>query len=294
MRAVLVFCEGKHDVVFVERSLGACGGCRRLEGSIRDLPSPFGARDGGSVPSGLIATRLGQLSVEDIALRDDYPPTPQFETAVQNPETDVVYMLVRAGGKEKSKAVLDLMQHVDDTMSADDFDVTEHAAAFLFDADDEGLSATVAGFQEEYGNYFGNLSQATHASWTTASSIPVGVYVFHKGDSGKTGTLEDHMAPMVESAWPRRYDCARRYIDGNRKPEDAASSNSARRLKAIITAAAQFDHPGRSLSTVVARNGLPKQQFETSPASAALAAFLTATPWPHSDNPSTPALTEDT
>lgn len=51
---------------------------------------------------------------------------------------------------------------------------------------------------------------------------------------------------------------------------DAASSNGARRLKAIITAAAQFDYPGRPLSTVVARNGLPKQQFDASPASAAL------------------------
>ena len=281
MRAVLVFCEGKHDVVFVERSLGACAGCERLTGKIGDLPSPFGASKSSSVPTGLIATRLGQLDIQDVALRDDYPPTPQFETAVRSP-ADVVYILVRAGGKNRSEAVLDLMQYVDVTMDADDFDVTEHAAAFLFDADDEGLASTVAQFQREYGTYFGDLSRAKHAAWTTTSSIPVGVYVFHRGDS-KQGTLEDHIAPMVESAWPRQYDSAQRYIDSNRRAEDAASTSDAKRLKAIVTAAAQFKHPGRPLSTVIARNGLPSQQFESSPASTALATFLGDTPWsqPH-------------
>ena len=276
MRAVLVFCEGTHDVVFVERSLGACAGCERLKGTIRDLPSPFGASS--SVPTGLIATRLGQLDIQDIALRDDYPPTPQFETAVRNRAADVVYVLIRAGGKNKSKAVLELMQYVDDTMSVGDFDVTEHAAAFLFDADDGGLASTIARFRGDYGAYFGGLSQATHARWTTASSIPVGVYVFHRGDS-KTGTLDDHIAAMVESAWPHWYDSARDYIDGNRRCEDAVSSSDAKRLKAIVTAAAQFKHPGRPLSTVVAWKGLPRQQFESSSESAALAAFLEGAPW---------------
>ena len=158
---------------------------RRLReacGTIRDLPSPFGASKSSSVPTGLIATRLGQLDIQDVALQDDYPPAPQFETAVRSP-TDVVYVLIRAGGKRKSRAVLELMQYVDDTMSVGDFDVTEHAAAFLFDADDEGLASTVEQFQREYGAYFGDLSRATHAAWTTACSIPVGVYVFHRGDS---------------------------------------------------------------------------------------------------------------
>ncbi len=278
MRAVLVFCEGTHDVVFVERSLGACAGCERLKGTIRDLPSPFGASKNSSVPTDLIATQLRKLNIQDIALRDDYPPAPQFETAVRSRATDVVYVLIRAGGKNRSKAVIELMRYVDDTMSADDFDVVEHAAAFLFDADDEGLASTVEQFQREYGTYFGDLSQATYARWTTASSIPVGVYVFHRGDS-KTGTLDDHIAPMVESAWPHWYHSARDYIDGNRRCEDAASSSDAKRLKAIVTAAAQFEHPGRPLSTVVARKGLPRQQFESSSESAALAAFLEGAPW---------------
>ena len=84
---------------------------------------------------------------------------------------------------------------------------------------------------------------------------------------------------MVESAWPRWYASALHYIDSNRKSEDAASGSDAKRFKAIVTAAAQFEHPGRPLSTVVARKGLPRQQFESSPESTALAAFLEDTPW---------------
>ena len=42
MKAVLVFCEGHHDVVFVQRSLGAHGDCKWVNKHIGELPSPFG------------------------------------------------------------------------------------------------------------------------------------------------------------------------------------------------------------------------------------------------------------
>ena len=43
MKAVLVFCEGYHDVVFAQRSLGAHGGCEWVGRPIRELPTPFGS-----------------------------------------------------------------------------------------------------------------------------------------------------------------------------------------------------------------------------------------------------------
>ena len=42
MKAVLVFCEGRHDVAFAQRSLGAHGGCKWVDKPVRELPSPFG------------------------------------------------------------------------------------------------------------------------------------------------------------------------------------------------------------------------------------------------------------
>lgn len=277
MRAVLVFCEGTTDVVFVERSLGACANCRRIERPIRELPSPFGASD--SVPKGLIANRLAGLAVEDLALRDDYPPTPQFESIVEQGTQDVMFVLIRVGGKSKAAAALKLAGDVDALMQAGDFEVTEHAAAFLFDADEEGLNATVSNFRKSYEPYYGDLSGVAHAQWTATTSIPVGLYVFHDGRK-ETGTLEDHVAPMVESEWPARYSAAHAYIEQNSGPDDAVSKNESRRLKATITAAGQFDHPGRPLATVLARKGLPDQQYQRSTAANALASFLLSTPWP--------------
>lgn len=276
MRAVLVFCEGITDVVFVERSLGACANCQRMERPIRELPSPFGAND--SVPKGLIATHLGRLAVEDLALRADYPPAPQFESIVETATKDVMFVLVRVGTKYNEKAVLKLARRVDALMQAGNFDVTEHAVAFLFDADDEGLSETVSVFCDRFGPYYGDISGVAHAQWTAATSIPVGLYVFH--DDKDKGTLEHHVEPMVEAAWPDRYSAAQAFIDQHRGSCDAASKNEGKRLKATITTAGQFYHPGRPLATILARKGLPHDQYQQSAAANALASFLLSTPWP--------------
>ena len=59
MKAVLVFCEGRHDVVFAQRSLGAHGGCTWVDKHIGELPSPFGPK--GAATQGLI-TVAGQFN----------------------------------------------------------------------------------------------------------------------------------------------------------------------------------------------------------------------------------------
>ena len=66
MKAVLVICEGRHDVVFVQRSLGAVAGCRWVKDRIKDLPPPFGTIPGPS-PKGLIAQRI-ERDVDDLTL----------------------------------------------------------------------------------------------------------------------------------------------------------------------------------------------------------------------------------
>ena len=277
MKAVLVFCEGKHDVVFVERSLGACVGCDRIKLPIPQLPSPFGASD--SVPLGLIATRLRRFAVEDLALHEEDRPTPAFESVVETPKKDLMFVLVSVGGKGKTKQALRLMEYVDATMLSDDFDIKEYAAAFLFDANKEGMAATIAAFRRGYGAYFGGIGAVGHGKWNQTSTVPVGLFVFH-GAPGNTGTIEHDLAPMVQAAWRDRYAAAERFVADHSKSGDEVLKSDGRRLKAVMTAVGQFDNPGRPLSTVLGRSGLPRAQYESSPASIALAEFLTATPWP--------------
>ena len=288
MRAVLVFCEGTHDVVFVERSLGACANCNRMKQKIRELPSPFGASH--TVPKGLIAQRLDDLAVEDLRLHDSYPPTPQFESVVEGPEKDMMFVLIRAGGKGKAKAVLRLIQYTDTLMYVGGHEVTEHAVAFLFDADDAGLNATVSAFRTAYAPYYGSLDGIAHAQWLRTKATPVGLYVFH-AEGEQTGTLEHHVAPMVQAEWPERYEAARGFIDQNSRPDHAVSSNDARRLKAVITAAGQFDHPGRPLGTILAQNGLPDERYEGAGAANDLVSFLLSTPWRSTGSASNDATT---
>lgn len=276
MRAVLVFCEGKHDIVFVERSLGACANCRRMKRPIRELPSPFGR--GEAVGKGLIAQRLDDLAVEDVALYDSYPPTPQFESVVEGPDRDVIFVLIRVGTKDNAKAVLNLIRGTDALMEITEHEVTEHAVAFLFDADDDGLSTTEAAFRRDYSSYYGDLDSVAHERWLRTEATPVGLYVFH-AEGKETGTLENHVAPMVATEWPERYDAASRFIDENSSPGQAVLRDEARMLKAVITAAGQFDHPGGPLGTVLGRSGLPADRYRASSAANDLVSFLLATPW---------------
>ena len=283
-----MFCEGTQDVVFVERSLGACANCERLDRPIRELPSPFGASR--TVPTGLIARRFQEFAVEDLALQDEYPPTPQFESIVADAAKNVMFVLIRVGGKHGTEAVLRLVRYVDALMGAGAFEVTEHAVAFLFDANDEGIGATTSRFRSAYGSYYGALDGATHARWVATDKVPVGLYVFC-ANGGETGTLEHHVAPMVAAEWPERYNAAQEFIDGNSRPVDAIANNDSRRLKAVITAAGQFDHPGRPLATILARKGLPKEQYRLSSAANDLASFLLATPWQSAGRGSAGAMT---
>lgn len=62
MKAVLVFCEGRHDVIFAERSLLTNGNCRRFNGKIRELPSPYGPDQDGpgkAIRKGVVEKKCG-------------------------------------------------------------------------------------------------------------------------------------------------------------------------------------------------------------------------------------------
>ena len=278
MKAVLVVCEGLHEIIFVQRSLGAVGGCKWFDDPIRDMPSPFG-----KVPQrsdrGLIATRI-ERNVESLTFREAaYTAPPHFESAVFNNDEETMFVLIRANGKQQAGAVTDLLQDLDASLEVGPVDVTEYAVAFLFDANDDGLQETLDGFRKGYQEHFGNLAMASHAHWLPVDTCHIGVFVVHRSPEDPFGTLEDHLAPMVAAIWPERYDSARDFIDSNRNNSDTASRNDAARLKAVITSAAQFQHPGAPLSTVVARDGLPRGQFERCQLSQDLVRFLQAVPW---------------
>ena len=221
MKAVLVFCEGYHDVVFAQRSLGAHGDCEWVDKPIGGLPSPFGSA-GRVARKGLIATRFERQAIDELRLPNAArPPLPCFESIVENTSTDTMFFLVRAHGQDQRDPVMNLLQTLDITITdepAGTFDVSEYAAAFLFDANGVGVTSTLGAFREGYGEHFGDLSNVEHGKWLSKTTVPVGCFVFHRSAADETGTLEDHLAPMAASAWPERYAGAERFVDDNRTP----------------------------------------------------------------------------
>ena len=183
----------------------------------------------------------------------------------------------------RADAILNLLRDLDLTITeetAGTYAVSEYGAAFLFDADEgEGLTATLTAFRNCYGAHFGELLSLEHGKWLSETTVPVGCFIFHRSAQDDTGTLEDHLVPMAESAWPDRYAKARNFIDDNKDPEDKVSRKSAERLKAIITVTGQFNHPGDPMSIIIDRNGLPEEQFNNSPLGRELVDFLIGTPW---------------
>ena len=245
MKAVLVFCEGRHDVVFAQRSLGVHGGCQWVGRAIGELPSPFGRSR--IARKGLIATRIERHAIEDLAIQAAaHSPLPSFESVVENTATDTIFFMVRANGKTQSDPIVSLLRALSVTLAGvpvGTFEVSEYAAAFLFDANGEGVASTLRDFGARYTSEFGDLSSVAHASWLDETTIPVGCFVFHKSSQDPTGTLEQHLRPMAAGAWPQQDAKAELFIDDARRPDHKVSRSDAERLKAIITAAGQLRMP---------------------------------------------------
>ena len=285
MKAVLVFCEGRHDIVFAQRSLGALAGCKLVDRPIEKLPSPFGANS--VARKGLVARRFERRDLGSLRLRSAaHPPLPAFESMIEDAKRSVLFVMLRVHGSHNN-AVVELLGELDTVVAeaVGTWDVSRYAAAFLFDANSGGLQAALDGFRKSYGSHFGDLSRAGHGSWTNTETVPVGCFVFHRSEDDQTGTLEDHLAPMAEAAWPVRYASATKFVNENRNPSHAVSRSRAERLKAIITAAGQLDHPGDPLSQVIGWKGLPQAQYENSRTSRSLVNFLMSIPWANEGEP---------
>lgn len=276
MKSVLVFCEGRHDVIFAQRCLGSIRDFNFLDCPIGKLPSPFGRIN---TSKGLIESWYERSSIEELRLRDAVnPPSPVVQSIVIDEDMNIIVMLVRTNGKDNVDGVAKILENLREIFEGpqiSDFEITQYATAFLFDADDNGLEKTLRIFRQLYNAHFGEMADLEHGKWIIGNGVPVGCFVFHDGNRmGKTGTLETHVAPMVEAVWPNKFFAAKKFIEDNACDGDVVRGNEAKRMKAIITSVGQFDNPGRPLSEIISRNGLPNEQFEISQASRELAEFL--------------------
>lgn len=286
MRAVLVFCEGNHDVAFVTRSLGALAGAQWVDEPIGKLPAPLGTKHNPKNPKqvtsrSVIAMRYEDRRIDDLGLGDAaHAPIPTFDRLVKVSADDTLYVMMRCGSDRAAKPVLELLDDMKAVMAvASDLDAL--ALAFVFDANGAGVGAREAAFSRDYAGCFdsGQMPSLRHAQWVSGRYGPSGLFVFHDPSTG-TGTLEDVIEPLVQQQWPAKWQAAGVYLRDHVEPGDRIQGNPAAHKKARIGVTGQFTFPGGPMTEVIRnRNeGLPKERF-TGPVSQQLVEFLRRVPW---------------
>lgn len=279
MKAVLVFCEGNHDIAFVTRSLGHVARAQWIDKPIAELPSPLGPRPDPDQPhspkvGSLIARRYSNAPLDELRLRAAaHAPAPTFESIVQ--VDDVLYVLIRCHGDSGARLAIDLVEDfklfLDPSYGTD---INRLAAAFVFDAD-----GSVQQREQVFASSYAPLHSAappSHGAWASAA-VPVGLYVFHEPSRG-AGTLEDLLGPLVAAEWPARWAAADTYLATHASPSDPVNRKPAERLKAQITVTGQFVAPGDPMSQIIERKGLSQARFGGQE-SLAVVKFLQGVPW---------------
>lgn len=267
MRLLVTIVEGDHDAVFVERSLQTFAGFAHYPEPLERYPAPLG----GDATRYLIkyVGRSGQarLNLRDATAR----PRPSITCAMHAGET--IALVFESHGVDRDEAAVLVNEFVDLFGSSDvDSEFTSVAFAFITDADTSNATARAAQVVARHGATFG-LTALTPDMWAVGAKHPALVHVF--AEPGKTsGALEHHLAPLVELARPAEWNAACTFIDQTTPARSRLAGNAERRLKALITCAGQFEHPGLAMSKMIRYEALGPEVFKTSQEARRLAELL--------------------
>lgn len=263
VKALLVFCEGPHDVAFVRMVLRKLMEFEKLEQTFNKLPSPFHKLFEQSIKNhvalDLSLDMAHKFFLPDSLLRKE----------------DHLILLFNCGGKyqfDKIKILLaDYLQlfpiareHAEGATEV----VSTFHYLFLFDADAEGLAGALQNVRRNLSNIdeFDFLTEDWLESPITKFGKTAGdKAVFVWGESPDQGTLEDIILPMFELGDNTRTREAKTAINAlfswGTANEDIrkAIPEIEKNKKAIITLVGQREKPGASMNVILEQAGLIPQ-----------------------------------
>ena len=275
--ALLVFCEGPHDVAFVRLILKNIFGFKVVNWKFSEFPAPFNQ---------FFSTTLTQHAAEDLNL--DMAHKFFLPDSVMQ-KNDQLILLFNSGGSSKVEEVkvlltniLPLLERAKVFTGGATSIVTESRFLFLYDADEKGA----AKIQEEFIQNFSIIDDKTwiNADVNSASDNPMattidphkGVYIW--GASEEEGTLEDLLIPLLQQSDKELMNKAEEAVNGmfvwdtQAEEKKHAVAEAAKRFKAIITLAGQRKKPGSSMNIVIDQARLVSTQ--TLKESKAVIAFI--------------------
>ncbi|MCP4135130.1 MAG: hypothetical protein GY754_29440 [bacterium] len=288
VKALLVFCEGAHDVAFCRLVFKYYYNIKKIDWKFSEYPAPF--------------NQLFKASVEKHSLKDlSLDMAKKFflpNWTLYSEKNNLVILLFNTGGKEyidnPKKFLAEFIPLLDQvTVFPDDASKIVHECQYLFFYDrdyhepekifrdckdklsrislddDRSVDFITEDFSIDNSN---DLAAA-------CMNKKVGAYIF--SSPGSMGTLEDILLPIYRSKNEDLFDKTTSFIDScfSWKTEDEKSktriSARAGRKKAIICTAGQGKKPGRPLSAIIDDDVLGSNQaFKANDSVKAFAEFL--------------------
>ncbi|WP_133511537.1 DUF3226 domain-containing protein [Candidatus Thiosymbion oneisti] len=255
VKALLVFCEGPHDVAFVRRVLKHCLGFTKVEWKFSEFPAPFNS---------LFKTNVERHAAQDLSL--DMAHKFFLPDRVLRRE-DVIALVFNSGGKTKRQTIVDflsgflsLFEHAAVFPDRADAIVTQARFLFLYDADDLGVEK----IREDVKADFGSIDDKPWLvdGWQIDAADPAGAIAGDKalyvwsGKSGQ-GTLEDILMPVLRKSEPKLSAHAESQLETlftwetEHERRTRSIAERTKKHKATITLAGQREKPGMSMSVIL-------------------------------------------
>lgn len=281
VNALLVFCEGAHDVAFVQQVLKLCLDFEKVEWKFSDYPMPFNA---------LFKTSVQNHAAQDLSLdmaHKFFLPDCVF----QDKKEQHIILVFNTGGKTQIEKVKLLLKSflpllVQSAVFSDNSTaiVTQAKYLFLYDADHIGTTKL---FKEIKQNFETIDDEPTwsFSDWTFSAN-PFGAIAENKaayiwGANTQNGTLEDLLLPMFENDQKEFIENAKHFVDSTFFWETKATklehrfAEIADRKKAIITCTGQRKKSGYSMNVIIGQAKLiNKETFKNNDTVKSFASFI--------------------
>ena len=264
VKALLVFCEGSHDVAFVQKVLILCLEFQKMKWKFSEYPSPLNALFKQTVQD----HAAGDLSL-DMAHKFFLP-----DSVLQ--KSDHLILLFNSGGSSQTVIVKSLLKQFvyflespnegapnsqifsDATQSV----VKEAKYLFIYDADHNGTTALFEKIKKDFEvideetKWSFNELKVSKDNLFGAIADDKAAYIW--AENTDFGTLEDILLPMVENDQKEIVEKASNFIDDPLFKWETNSTDTQReiaqiskRKKAIITSVGQRNNSGFSLSVII-------------------------------------------
>jgi hypothetical protein len=259
INALLVFCEGPHDVAFCRLIFKHCFDMNQIFWKFSEYPAPFNQ---------LFKTSMENHAAQDMSLDMAHKFFLPDKT-LYNENRKLLVLLFNTGGKNKTDNPKNFLRDFLPSLKQSEVFpgdankiVNKCNYLFLYDRDDKEPSDVFSWCKNEFSQIGDDIFISEDFIIDDENNLAascmektVGVYVFSKSNS--PGTLEDILFPLFESAESKLVSEAEKFIDSvftwKTKQDNAKNriAEIAKRKKAIITTMGQRKKPGSSMNVIV-------------------------------------------